>query len=778
MRRRMKRLMIFIMMLATAISALAQELDPRYHNVQEIHDFIFNLQYQYPDRVKVDSVGHSQQDSLPIYLVKISNNVSVDYDRPTVLFVGQLHAEELAGIEIVLTVMEQLASSPISGFRDRRQQLESYFIPTANPEGLNVVFGVGDPDELIYGQDVSYRKNKRSNLTDGIFHYFLSPHGGSDTSGVDINRNFDINWFHGDSLFTCRDHAELWDYYRGPYPNSEAEVQCLSRVCHEIQPLLSTTFHTSRTGDLSEKVFYPWDWGLDGHQDGKLSPDIDVFQDVGENYAQYLDKVGGGHYPATATGGRDGKMHDWMYAEGGWLNMETECSDIQPGWPRAGEIINWVIDGVYYLMDRARVSPLVQGNKGHLKVVVTDPQGQPLVAEVYLPQRHNGYLKPRYTDPVWGVHRRPLLQSNYTVIIRAWGYEPNQATVYVGNGYETVHRVILQPLAKKIVRLGIYDAETSAAMPGTLVLHRAWGIDTLQIDDGFYIRNLPVGDYTMEVSAEGYIPRRFSFTLDQEEVNIRSTLVHPTFIQLDDFEESVPDHWVQGAGFPWGRSGREKHSGLVSLESVPDDFISLNGTGSITATYNIPPGSESLTLTGWRAFELEPDYDSCTVEIAYDNNPFQIVEILNGFSRWHSFFYDLREGRVATAISIRWTINTEATDNDRGLFLDDIALLASEDYVSVNDRKVEVPGKWELPPVYPNPFNSRTQVSFKVPVESHVNLAIYDLLGREVMKLLDRDIASGTQRVSVDMSDFSSGIYFVRMNAPGYQAVQKIVMIK
>ena len=89
-----------------------------------------------------------------IYGVKISDNVELKEDEPRVLFVGQLHAEEVLGVEAVLDLILLMLDPPPEEMQHMnilKQNIETWIIPTLNPEGLNVVHE---------GLDVSFRKNK------------------------------------------------------------------------------------------------------------------------------------------------------------------------------------------------------------------------------------------------------------------------------------------------------------------------------------------------------------------------------------------------------------------------------------------------------------------------------------------------------------------------------------------------------------------------------------------------------------------------------------------
>ena len=88
-----------------------------------------------------------------------------------------------------------------------------------NPEGHTVVHGWEEDGEWL--QDVTFRKNKTDVNGNGEFDF--DPEGyGNDLDGVDLNRNYDFNWFFGDPVNTldggCSanpSYVSHYDYYRG-----------------------------------------------------------------------------------------------------------------------------------------------------------------------------------------------------------------------------------------------------------------------------------------------------------------------------------------------------------------------------------------------------------------------------------------------------------------------------------------------------------------------------------------------------------------------------------
>ncbi|MGC9092080.1 MAG: T9SS type A sorting domain-containing protein [Bacteroidota bacterium] len=87
----------------------------------------------------------------------------------------------------------------------------------------------------------------------------------------------------------------------------------------------------------------------------------------------------------------------------------------------------------------------------------------------------------------------------------------------------------------------------------------------------------------------------------------------------------------------------------------------------------------------------------------------------------------------------------------------------------------EIPGSFALEQNYPNPFNPSTTISFDVPKQSHLRLAIYDVLGREVKTLVDEEKNPGRYSVTFDASNLPSGVYLYRLEAGSFSEVRKMV---
>jgi dienelactone hydrolase len=77
---------------------------------------------------------------------------------------------------------------------------------------------------------------------------------------------------------------------------------------------------------------------------------------------------------------------------------------------------------------------------------------------------------------------------------------------------------------------------------------------------------------------------------------------------------------------------------------------------------------------------------------------------------------------------------------------------------------VEAPGAFALFQNYPNPFNTSTVVNYQLPAASEVRLVVYDLLGREVVVLVNERKLPGSYAVKFDAGGLSSGVYFYKLS--------------
>lgn len=99
--------------------------------------------------------------------------------------------------------------------------------------------------------------------------------------------------------------------------------------------------------------------------------------------------------------------------------------------------------------------------------------------------------------------------------------------------------------------------------------------------------------------------------------------------------------------------------------------------------------------------------------------------------------------------------------------------------ITTNINKINtVPETFTLEQNYPNPFNPTTNIKFSIPQKSNVSLIVYNILGKEIVKLVDGIYEAGTYLVEFNATNFSSGVYFYRLNSSFGSVVKKMVLTK
>ena len=88
------------------------------------------------------------------------------------------------------------------------------------------------------------------------------------------------------------------------------------------------------------------------------------------------------------------------------------------------------------------------------------------------------------------------------------------------------------------------------------------------------------------------------------------------------------------------------------------------------------------------------------------------------------------------------------------------------------------PDRFLLDQNYPNPFNPVTTIRFGIPHRSDVTLAMYDLLGKQVSRLVSGEMEAGYHDVRVDGTRLASGVYYYRLTAGAYVETKQLVLLR
>lgn len=102
----------------------------------------------------------------------------------------------------------------------------------------------------------------------------------------------------------------------------------------------------------------------------------------------------------------------------------------------------------------------------------------------------------------------------------------------------------------------------------------------------------------------------------------------------------------------------------------------------------------------------------------------------------------------------------------------------SIDYSNEIEVITGVPDKYELVQNHPNPFNPTTSISYTLPVESKITLAVYSMNGEKVAALVNDTQPAGSYSVPFDASNLASGTYMYRITANDFVQIRKMLLVK
>jgi hypothetical protein len=206
------------------------------------------------------------------------------------------------------------------------------------------------------------------------------------------------------------------------------------------------------------------------------------------------------------------------------------------------------------------------------------------------------------------------------------------------------------------------------------------------------------------------------------------------------------------------------------------DFWTLNGGCPIVRNYDglAPSAATSVVTHAYRSPTLGTIGDGAIVMNRNDGMAY------NTIMQSHPWF-DMRDpAGTPSAISPERQLLTDIL----GGVLPP-GCLQSENPTDVGeDNELDVPAQTALHQNVPNPFNPMTQISFDLAQNGRVALRIYDVAGRLVRTLIDKDMSAGRNQNVVwnGLDDqnrrVSSGVYFYRLDAAGVSLTKKMVVMK
>ncbi len=188
----------------------------------------------------------------------------------------------------------------------------------------------------------------------------------------------------------------------------------------------------------------------------------------------------------------------------------------------------------------------------------------------------------------------------------------------------------------------------------------------------------------------------------------------------------------------------------------------VTGTGKIDGVIDGPGVRELYTISGPFSMNLGD-----TAEV--------VIALVGGTG----------DNNLSSITNLRY--NTKSASLFYNYFVEDMT--AGKIQVTPPDRTKPdlIPDNYVLYQNYPNPFNSGTTIKYDLPEAAFVSLVLYDILGREVKRLVNEEQQAGKYSVKFEAGDLSSGVYFYKISFnnlsnklvfDGLNKTMKLILIK
>ncbi|HAD82439.1 MAG: hypothetical protein A2509_08665 [Candidatus Edwardsbacteria bacterium RIFOXYD12_FULL_50_11] len=209
----------------------------------------------------------------------------------------------------------------------------------------------------------------------------------------------------------------------------------------------------------------------------------------------------------------------------------------------------------------------------------------------------------------------------------------------------------------------------------------------------------------------------------------------------------------------WTIRSDSTYPGLQSLDNAPFAFYD--------------------TLISNRSFELSRLLlNDCDVETARNNLMLRIISVSLGTTDSVStlIFPDSTTNGIINTVKYR--IGENRSFDTLWGNIATAYLTLDTSYMGVESSKIVGLFRYELRQNHPNPFNTRTTISYQLAVDGYVSLKVYDMLGRKAATLVDGLKPAGMHRAIFNVQRLAEGIYFYRLQAGTFTETKKLLLLK
>jgi len=205
---------------------------------------------------------------------------------------------------------------------------------------------------------------------------------------------------------------------------------------------------------------------------------------------------------------------------------------------------------------------------------------------------------------------------------------------------------------------------------------------------------------------------------------------------------------------------------LIAVSADTIDFGVVDTMQTVTEDFTIYSiGNVDLTING----------------ITFTNNPGGLFFTLNGFTPGTVVpVGDSLELTIDFHPPIPSVLSSDMNiDSDSYINAIYTVFVTGEGQIPAHVKgRTEIPVEFELAQNMPNPFNPVTNIAYSLPTAAHVELVVYNVLGKEIARLVDTDMQAGYHMAVFDGANLGSGVYFYKITAGDFSEMKKMILMK
>jgi hypothetical protein len=203
---------------------------------------------------------------------------------------------------------------------------------------------------------------------------------------------------------------------------------------------------------------------------------------------------------------------------------------------------------------------------------------------------------------------------------------------------------------------------------------------------------------------------------------------------------------------------------IRAVPPEPDVFGSVWIGGHVYLNY-LPPMTYGLPYKSDAIVYAKRDGLYRTFAVSNTSEQYRLVPLIPGT-------YDLAAYRLGFTNASRTVVLASTSIDTIDFYLDTV------NPIGIKNINSNVPKNFALYQNYPNPFNPVTIIKFAVMNRTFVTMMLYNILGQDVMTLVNENMEPGEYELTLNASALPSGVYFYRLIAGGYIGTRKMILVK